>query len=72
MKQLFQVTERLITDQTEISGLTTIDYEQPVWKGRTPQRDKAGEITNAKTYFSSRYYVWEVSVIFMSMYNDIV
>ena len=26
------MTERLIEDQTEISGLTTIDYEQPTWR----------------------------------------
>ena len=26
VKQLFQMTERLITDQTEITGLTTIDW----------------------------------------------
>ena len=45
MKQLFQVTERLITDQKEISGLTTIDHEQPVWRGTTLLCDKAGEIT---------------------------
>ena len=53
VKQLFQVTERLVTDQTESSGLTTIDYEQPVWRGTTLLCDKAGEITNAKNYFFS-------------------
>ena len=30
-KQAFQVTGRLIEDQTEISGLTTIDCEQTTW-----------------------------------------
>ena len=40
--------ERLITDQTDISGLTTIDYEQPTWRS-TLLCDKAIEITNAKT-----------------------
>ena len=50
VKQLFQVTERLIKDQTEISGLTTIDYEQPTWISTTLLCDKAVEITNAKTY----------------------
>ena len=29
LRQLFQVTERLITDQTEITGLSTIDWQQP-------------------------------------------
>ena len=32
VKQLFQVTETLLEDQTEISGLTTFDYEQPTWR----------------------------------------
>ena len=36
-------------DQTEISGLTTIDYEQPAWRWTTLPCDKAIEITNAKT-----------------------
>ena len=41
VNQLFQVTERLIKDQTEINGLTTIDYEHPSWRSTTPQCDKA-------------------------------
>ena len=53
VKQLFHVTERLIQDQTEISGLTTIDYEQPSSRSRTLLCDKAIEITNAKTYVFS-------------------
>ena len=28
VQQLFQVTEKLIKNQTEISGLTTIDYKE--------------------------------------------
>ena len=53
VKQFFKVTEKLITDQTEISGLTTIDCEQPMWKATTLQCDKVVEITNAKTYVFS-------------------
>ena len=34
-KQLFQVTEKLIMDQTEINGLTTTDYEQPLCRATT-------------------------------------
>ena len=49
VKQLFQVTEKLIKDQTEISGLTTIDYKEPTWRSTTLLCDKAIEITNAKT-----------------------
>ena len=50
VKQLFQVTEKLIKDQTEIGGLTTIDYKEPTWRSTTLLCDKAIEITNAKTY----------------------
>ena len=32
LRQLLQGTGRLITDQTEIAGLTTIDWKQPVWR----------------------------------------
>ena len=53
VKQLLQVTENLIKDQTEISGLTTIDYEQPTWISTTLLCDTAFEITNAKTYVFS-------------------
>ena len=44
------MTERLIKDQTETSGLTTIDYEQHTWRSTTLLCDKAVKITNAKTY----------------------
>ena len=54
-KQLFQVTERLIRDWTEISGLTTIDFEQRTWRSTTLLCDKAFEITNAKTYAFSDF-----------------
>ena len=32
LRQLFQVTERFITDQTEVTGLTMIDWQQPMWR----------------------------------------
>ena len=44
------MTERLIKDQTEIIGLTSIDFEQPSWRSTTLLCDKAIEITNAETY----------------------
>ena len=48
VQQLFQVTEKLIMDQTEIGGLTTIDYEEPAWRLTSLLCDNAYEITNAK------------------------
>ena len=53
MRQLFQTTERLIKDQTEITGLTTIDYKEPTWRSTTRLCAKAIEITNVKTYVFS-------------------
>ena len=49
VKQLFQVPEKLIMDQAEIGGLTTIDCQEPTWRLTNLQCDKAIEITNAQT-----------------------
>ena len=48
-KQLFKVTERLIADQTEITGLTTIDWQQPMWRETTLSTDRAVQFATAKT-----------------------
>ena len=65
-KQLFQMTEQLIMDQTEIGGLTTIDFKEPTWRSTALLCDKAIEITNAKTYLRglgalSGKYQWPTS-----------
>ena len=49
VKQLFQVTEKLKKDQTDICGLTTIDYDQPTWRSTTKP-------TSSPTWCS----VWEI------------
>ena len=41
LRQLFQVTERLITDQTKNTGLTTNDWQHPVWRETTLLTDRA-------------------------------
>ena len=41
VKQLFQVTEKLIKNQTEISGLTTIHCEEFAWSATSLLCDKA-------------------------------
>ena len=53
MKQLFQVTKKLIEEQVEISNLTTIDYKELTWISTSLLCAKAFEITNAKTYIFS-------------------
>ena len=50
LRQLFQVTERLITDQTEITGLTSIDWQQPLWRETTLLTDRAVQFATAKTF----------------------
>ena len=51
--QLFQTTERLTRDQTEITGLSTIDWKQLMWRETSLLCDKAAEITNDKTFVFS-------------------
>ena len=53
VKRLFQMTERLITDQTEITGLTTIDWKQPMWEETILLTDRAVQFATAKTYVFS-------------------
>ena len=50
VKQLFQETEKLIKNQTEISGLITIDYEECTWSATSLLCDQVFQITNVKTY----------------------
>ena len=40
-KQLFHATGKLIKDQTDISGLTTINYKESTWRSTTLPCDKA-------------------------------
>ena len=53
VRQLFQTTERLIKDQTEITGLTTIDWQQPMWRETTLLTDRAVQFSTAQTYVCS-------------------
>ena len=48
LRQLCQVNERFITDQTEITGLTTIDWQQPVWRETTLLTDRAVQLATSK------------------------
>ena len=50
VKQLFQMTERVITDQTVVTGLTTIDSKQSMWKETALLTDRAVQFALAKTY----------------------
>ena len=61
--QLFETTVRLIKDQTEITGLTTIDWMQPVRRATTLLCNRAVQIANSQTHvFPTQCSVWETSV----------
>ena len=47
---LFRTTEKLVVDQTEIGGLSTIDWNQQVWKESSLLHDRAVHIIKSKTY----------------------
>ena len=53
LRELFQVTERLITDQTEFTGLTTIDWQQPMWRETTLLTDRTVQFATAQNYVFS-------------------
>ena len=53
VKQLVQMTERVITDQTVVTGLTTIDSKQLMWKETALLTDRAVQFALAKTYVFS-------------------
>ena len=46
LRQVFQVTQKLITDQT---GITTIDWRQRMWRETTLLTDRAVQCATAKT-----------------------
>ena len=51
-RQLFQVTDRFITDQREITGLTTMNWKQPMWRETTLLTEKVVQCASAT---SGRY-----------------
>ena len=53
LAQLFNKTRRLICDQTEITGVNTINFEELTWVSTSFLCSKAYQITNAKTYVFS-------------------
>ena len=61
LKQLFQVTGKLITDQIEITGIPMIDWQQ-MWQRTTLLDDKAVQFATAKSLsFPIQCCVWEES-----------
>ena len=44
------MTQRLITDQNEITRLTTINWKQPMWKETSLLTDRAVQFATAETF----------------------
>ena len=49
LRQLFQVTGKLITDQIDITGIPVIERQQQMWQRTTLLTDKAVQFATAKT-----------------------
>ena len=51
--QLFRTTERLIKEQTETTGVSSINWDQRMWRESSLLCDRAGRIMNSKTHVFS-------------------
>ena len=64
MEQFFRTTEKLIKDQTEIASLSTIDWNQPMWKESSLLCDKVVQNVKSKIYvFFESMLAWEAFVL---------
>ena len=63
VKQLFNVTKKLVSEQTEIQGISLIDWHEDSWKRTTLLTDRVVRLSTAKpTYSPIQYCAWEESV----------
>ena len=53
MKQLFDVTSKLVREQTEIQGISLIDWQEDIRKRTTLLTDRAVRLSTAKAYVFS-------------------
>ena len=57
MKQLFDVTRKLVSERTEILGISLINTQEKSWKRTTLLNDRAVQLSTAKVY------AWEEFII---------
>ena len=50
VEQLFRTTEKLIKEQTEITGLSTFNWDQPIWRESSLLCERAVRIMKSQTY----------------------
>ena len=53
IKQLFDVLQKLISNQEEIYGISTINWDTQPWRGTTLLSDRAVKLSTAKVYVFS-------------------
>ena len=53
MKQLFDVTRKLVSEQTDMQGISLIDWQEKSWKRTTLLNDRAVQLSTAKAYVFS-------------------
>ena len=53
VKQLFDVTSKLVREQTEIQGTSLVDWQEDSWKRTTPLTDRTVRLSTAKAYVFS-------------------
>ena len=57
VKQLFDVTSKLVREQTEIQGTSLVDWQEDSWKRTTLLTDRTVRLSTAKAYvFSDSVY----------------
>ena len=64
VEQLFRTTEKVITEQTEITEMSTINRYLLIWRESSLLCERAVRMLKSKTYvfFLTRCCVWEASV----------
>ena len=58
MGQLFNETGKLISEQKEITGVSTIKLKDATWMSTSLLCEKVYQITNAKAYVFSDSVLW--------------
>ena len=53
MKQLFDLTKKLVSEQTEIHGTSVINWQNKSWKKTTLLNDLAVQLSTARVYVFS-------------------
>ena len=56
MKQLFDVIRKLVSDQTEIQGISLINWHEKSWEKGTPLNDRVVQLSTAKVSCMGRIH----------------